>query len=108
MQNCRRHIIETPSSQQISDEEYAYLDSRLVAAGVDPRITCKMDLDTMKEIVAIEYSNSDAISEPTSEEQEKEIVQQEEEEGIAQRKLDREHSFSGTEFRGQSFSAPGR
>ena len=39
---------------QISDEEYAYLDSRLADVGMDPRITCQMDLDTMREILDID------------------------------------------------------
>ena len=80
---------------QISDEEYAYLDSRLVAAGVDPRITCKMDLDTMREIVAVEYNNNNkATCDPASEEGE--LVQQ------------KKSSIGSVVFRGQSFSAPGR
>ena len=36
---------------QISDEEYAYLDSRLRDVGMDPRITCQMEIDTMREIL---------------------------------------------------------
>lgn len=36
---------------KISDKEYAYLDSYLRACDVDDRITCKMGLDTLKEVV---------------------------------------------------------
>ena len=36
---------------KVSDKEYAYLDSYLRSMGVDKRITCKMDLPTLKEVV---------------------------------------------------------
>ena len=83
---------------QISDEEYAYLDARLRDARVDPKITCKMDLDTMREIVAIEHNNNNnATCELASEEQQQE--------GLVQQK---KSSIGSLVFRGQSFSAPGR
>ena len=36
---------------KISDEEYVYLDSCLRSCEVDERITCKMDLESLKELV---------------------------------------------------------
>ena len=36
---------------KISDKEYAYLDSYLRSCNVDDRITCEMDLDTLKKVV---------------------------------------------------------
>ena len=38
---------------KVSDKEYAYLDSWVVYMGGDPRVTCQMDLDTMRQILDI-------------------------------------------------------
>jgi len=36
---------------KISDKEFAFLDSYLRSCDVDERITCEMDLDTLKKVV---------------------------------------------------------
>ena len=115
---------------QISDEEYAYLDSRLADVGMDPRITCQMDLDTMREILdfddepqynlgpvkKISWTVSEEekglvelLSGRRPEQQEEVLVhnvqEKKEEEGLVQQK---ESKIESIVLREEGLSAPGR
>ena len=116
---------------QISDEEYAYLDSRLADVGMDPRITCQMDLDTMREILdsddkpqynlgpvkKISWTVSEEekglvelLSGRHVQEQQEEVIvhnvqERKEEEGLVQQK---ESKIESIVLREEGLSAPGR
>jgi len=114
---------------KISDEEYAYLDSRLRDVGMDPRITCQMEIDTMREILDFDDKPQydlgpiKKISWTVSEEekglvellsgrqvQEEEVIvhnvqEKKEEEGVVQQK---ESKIESIVLREEGLSAPGR
>ena len=114
---------------QISDEEYAYLDSRLRDVGMDPRITCQMDLDTMRQILDFDDKPQYDLGPIkkiswTASEEEKGLVEllsgrqvqeeavlvhnvqeKKEEEGVVQQK---ESKIESIVLREEGLSAPGR
>ena len=116
---------------QISDEEYAYLDSRLRDVGMDPRITCQMEIDTMREILdfddkpqydlgpikkiswtaseeekgLVELLSGRQVQEQQQEQVLVHNVQEKEEEGLVQQK---ESKIESIVLREEGLSAPGR